>query len=390
MVELNESQVVEMSALSENEALTRMYRITTDYGRSYEQKRRELLEVGRTYLNVKVGFLTEISDGTQRIVETSGGHELLKPGESCPLSKAYCRKTVRHEDAVTVQHAAVDGWEGDTAYELFGLESYIGARVVVDGQVYGTFCFADSKPRNQPFTETEETVVELMSKWVSHELFQQRAKARIKSQRDQFEEFASTVSHDLRNPLSVAQGYLELAEETGDSEQFEQCRRALDRMNELISDLLVLAREGTEIDRAEATQITALAEECWSFVSGDSATISVTTDVTVVGDRSRLRQLFGNLFQNAISHGDENVVVRVGQLNDKSGIYVEDNGPGIPEQNCHQVFNDGYSTRDSGTGYGLTIVKQIVEAHGWDIRVTDTAGGGARFEITGVEFASTD
>ena len=388
MVELDEWQAEEMSGLSEDEALRRMYRITMNYQRSYEQKRRELLEVGRTYLSVEIGFLTEISDDTQRIVETSGNHELLTPGESCPLSNAYCRKTVRQEGALTVQHAAVDGWEGDTAYELFGLESYIGARVVVDGELYGTFCFADSEPRNQPFSETEETFVELMSKWVSYELFQQRAKARIESQRDRLEEFASTVSHDLRNPLSVAKGYLELAEETGDAEQFQQCRSALDRMSELIGDLLILAREGKEIDGAEDTHIPTLVKECWSFVSNDTATISVTADLTVTGDRSRLQQLFGNLFRNAIQHGDEDVTVRVGQLDDENGIYIEDDGPGIPEEKRHRVFDDGYSTGESGTGYGLAIVKQVVEAHGWDIQVTDTAGGGARFEITGVEDAS--
>ncbi len=372
-----------MAQLSDDEALRRMYRITTDHERSYEQKLRELLDVGRTYLGVEIGFLTEIADGTQRIVETSGDHELLVPGESCPLSEAYCRKTVRQEDALTVQHAAVDGWEGDTAYERFGLESYVGSTVVVDGEMYGTFCFADSEPRGRPFSETEETFVELMTEWVSYELFQQRANARIESQRDRLEEFASTVSHDLRNPLSVARGHLELAEETGDPELFRNCRRALDRMDELIGDLLVLAREGEAIDGVETVDLSAMAAECWSFVSTDGATMSVTTDATVTGDRSRLRQLLENLFRNAVEHGDENVTVRVGRLDDENGIYVEDDGPGIPERDRDRVFDGGYSTGASGTGYGLAIVQQVVDAHGWTIRVTESAEGGARFEMTG-------
>lgn len=378
----------ETSRLSEEEALRRMYRIITNHERPYEEKIRELLHVGRTYLGVEIAFLTEISDGTQRIVEASGDHELLKPGESCPLSNAYCRKTIEQEDALTVQHAAIDGWEDDSAYERFGLESYIGAKVVVDGEVYGTFCFADSEPRNHPFSEAEETVVELMAQWVSYELFQQRAKEQIQKQRDQLEEFAGMISHDLRNPLNVAQGYLDLAEETGNPEQFQRCRNALNRMDELIGDLLVLAREGQEIDETETIDIAALVEECWSFVSTEGATISVTTDATITGDRSRLRQLFENLFRNAIEHGDENVTVRVGSLNDGDGIYVEDDGLGIPEEDQTQIFDDGYSTGESGTGYGLTIVKQIVEAHGWEIGVTTSSEGGARFEITGVEFVN--
>jgi len=132
------------------------------------------------------------------------------------LSKAYCRKTIDQDGALTVQHAEVEGWEGDAAYEEFGLESYIGSKVVVDGEIYGTFCFAGSEPRDRPFSEDEETFVELMAKWVSYELFQQRATEQIKEQRDQLEEFTSVVSHDLRNPLSIIDGYLDLAEKTGD------------------------------------------------------------------------------------------------------------------------------------------------------------------------------
>ncbi|MCD2204969.1 GAF domain-containing sensor histidine kinase [Halobacterium sp. KA-6] len=374
----------ESERMSENEALRRMYRITADTERSYEEKVRDLLQVGCTYLDVEIGFLTEITEGQQYIVEASGDHELLQPGESCPLSEAYCRKTIELEDALTVQHASIDGWENDAAYERFGLEAYIGAKVVLDDEVYGTFCFADSEPREKPFSPMEETFVELMAEWVSSQLFQQRATERIKQQRDQLEEFAGIVSHDLRNPINVAQGYLDLAEKTGDPESFQQCRDALDRMNEMIDELLVLAREGQEISETETIDLAALIEECWSLVSTHDATISVTTNATIKADRGRLQQLFENLFRNAIEHGGKNVTVRVGTLSAEDGIYIEDDGSGIPEEDRNQIFEDGYSTGESSTGFGLAIVNQIVEAHGWEVCATHSADGGARFEITGV------
>lgn len=68
-------------------------------------------------------------------------------------------------------------------------------------------------------------------------------------------------------------------------------------------------------------------------------------------------------------------------------FYVEDDGPGISEAVRDDVFETEYSTSDGGTGFGLTIVKRIVDAHGWNIRVTEGTDGGARFEITWVEFA---
>jgi signal transduction histidine kinase len=70
---------------------------------------------------------------------------------------------------------------------------------------------------------------------------------------------------------------------------------------------------------------------------------------------------------------------------ERVGFYLEDDGPGIPEAECDAVFESGYSTAEDGTGFGLTIVEEIVEGHGWSIRLTEGTDGGVRFEITGIE-----
>ena len=89
---------------------------------------------------------------------------------------------------------------------------------------------------------------------------------------------------------------------------------------------------------------------------------------------------------DSVEHGGDDVTVTVGTVDD--GFYVEDDGTGIPEAERDEVFGAGYSTSESGTGFGLSIVEQVVEAHGWEVRVTDGAEGGARFEVTGVRFAA--
>jgi signal transduction histidine kinase len=93
-----------------------------------------------------------------------------------------------------------------------------------------------------------------------------------------------------------------------------------------------------------------------------------------------------NLFRNAIEHGGEDVTIRVGGLSD--GFYVEDDGPGVPEDARDEVFEVGYSTSPDGTGFGLNIVKEIAEAHNWEITLTEGTTGGARFEITNVELGA--
>lgn len=107
---------------------------------------------------------------------------------------------------------------------------------------------------------------------------------------------------------------------------------------------------------------------------------------SVRADRSRLRQLVANLLRNAVAHGGETVTITVGELDE--GFYVEDDGPGIPQKTLDTVFEGGYSTSEDGTGFGLSIVKQVAEAHGWTVGVTEGANGGARFEITGVAFSA--
>jgi len=90
-----------------------------------------------------------------------------------------------------------------------------------------------------------------------------------------------------------------------------------------------------------------------------------------------------------IDHGGEDVTVRVGTREDGDGFYVADNGPGIPEAERDAVFASGYSTGEEGTGFGLAIVSEIVAAHDWEIDIAESAEGGARFDITGVEPAAT-
>ncbi len=207
----------------------------------------------------------------------------------------------------------------------------------------------------------------------------------LERQNERLEQFASVVSHDLRNPLNVAKGRIELAREEHESEHLETASDALDRMAELTDELLTLARQGQPIDETDPVSLSTVVEQCWQMVDTQSATLRVDDDIEFLADTDRLQQLLENLFRNAIEHAGADVTIRVGSLPNGRGFYVEDDGPGIPAQEREEVFASGYSTTDHGTGFGLAIVEEIVDAHGWSIAVTDGRDGGARFEITGVD-----
>jgi PAS domain S-box-containing protein len=210
---------------------------------------------------------------------------------------------------------------------------------------------------------------------------------KLEQQNERLEQFASVVSHDLRNPLNVLSGRLELAAKTGDEDHFEVAQDTLDRMEAMIEDLLGLARDGQFVEETEPVALPDLLARCRETVDADGFSLSVETDATVVADPSRLRRLFENLVRNSVEHGDPSVTVSVGSLPD--GFYVEDDGPGIPQNDHDRVFEIGYTTAPEGTGLGLAIVESIAEAHGWSIHVTDGASGGTRFEVTGVETAQS-
>ena len=204
----------------------------------------------------------------------------------------------------------------------------------------------------------------------------------LSRQNDRLEEFASVVSHDLRNPLNVASGHLDLLAEEFESDRVDDIRQAHERMSTLIDDLLALAREGDRASHPEPVALDTTARACWHNVATAEATLVTDTDRTISADRSRLQQLLENLFRNAVEHGGEDVTIRLGDLPD--GFYVADDGPGIDPDVRDSVFAVGYSTAERGSGFGLSIVEEVVDTHGWDIDVTASAEGGTRFEITGV------
>jgi signal transduction histidine kinase len=155
-------------------------------------------------------------------------------------------------------------------------------------------------------------------------------------------------------------------------------------MDAIITDTLTLARQGQAVSDPEPIELVNLVGSCWKNVQTGEATIEIEDEVTIRADRSRLQHVFENLFRNALEHGGANVTVRVGRIGDH-GIYVEDTGSGIPEEDRETVFEPGHTSIPGGTGFGLTIVKRIAEAHGWQVAVVSGTEGGARFEFTDID-----
>jgi signal transduction histidine kinase len=234
----------------------------------------------------------------------------------------------------------------------------------------------------------------------------QRKRTELDRENERLERVADTISHDLRNPLSVADGYLDLAEERGDPEDFERVRNALDRMDDIIDGTLRLARTGLSDPDVRDVALADVVERAWANVPTEAAELVVDGGVgdsaarssaprsdavhVVRADPDQLESLLENVFRNAVEHGARSdagdapaITVTVGAT--PKGFFVADDGRGIPERDRGDVFERGFTTSDSGTGLGLAIVLDMAEAHGWQAALSDSDEGGARLDVTGVE-----
>ncbi|EMA60237.1 PAS domain S-box protein [Halorubrum lipolyticum] len=251
----------------------------------------------------------------------------------------------------------------------------------------GDWVWLESRTRSLP-ADTAVGRLLINSRDVSERKARER---RLTDRNERLDRFASIVSHDLRNPLSVIRASMEMAKLKGDTEPLERGERAADRIDQLVSELLTLARQGSGIDEPTEFALGGVAREAWETAGSADATLVVGADARVRGDRGRLRQVFENLYRNATEHaasdagadsgptgadaaapstdGGEDDPLTVVVTATDGGFLVADDGPGIDPTHREAVFDPGFTTREDGTGYGLDIVREVVESHGWTVEL---------------------
>ncbi|MFW6448176.1 MAG: ATP-binding protein [Halobacteriota archaeon] len=344
-----------------------------------------LIETAEDVLAFDIAIVDTVEDGV--LVPRAISQEVPEGGyfEETPLDpdgNVASRVYLEGESDVEVDVHAAEGQAADPSYRSV-LTIPIGE--------FGVFQAAGEEPGL--FDEDDRELGELLVSHaqealtrIAHEQAVRERTAELERQYERLDAFASIVSHDLRNPLTVAQGYMDLVSTECEGEAVDHVVEALDRLETIVDGTLELARQGKTIGATEPLSLADVARTCWGTVSSATATLEVHDDATILADGDRLKQVLENLFRNAVEHGGSDVTVEVGLVADR-GFYVQDDGPGLPEELRETAFDPGVSGTTTGTGFGLAIVREIVEAHGWRIETGSSPDGGVRFEITGVAFA---
>jgi len=209
-------------------------------------------------------------------------------------------------------------------------------------------------------------------------------------------EIAAGIVHELRNPLTVVQGYLQLIENKcrklcNTPESFALLQDELKRTNQIISDFLRFSRP--DKPQKTLTQLHTLLQSAASLLYGESLRKKVQTYIfpapdmpQIYLDESQIIQVFLNLFNNSIqampTGGTISVYTSYDENTEFVTIRVSDSGAGMTPETMEQIFKPFYTTKDEGTGLGLVITRAIILAHGGHIQAESSPGEGTSFTIT--------
>ncbi len=223
--------------------------------------------------------------------------------------------------------------------------------------------------------------------------------ARLEESFQREKQFTSDASHELRTPVSVIMAYAEnLAAHVPDQETGEQASAILlesRRMHSIIAQLLALTRgyEGKYRLEREDIFLQDMVSDVLAELTEEAAAGTITlveqipAEIRLSADQSLMTQLLLNLVENGVKYGKAGGTVSVSALEQDGHILltIQDNGIGIEEKDLPHIFDRFYradQARDrSGSGLGLSIVKWIVELHGWSIQAESEPGKGTRFTI---------
>jgi PAS domain S-box-containing protein len=207
-------------------------------------------------------------------------------------------------------------------------------------------------------------------------------------------EFTDEAGPTLRETLDSLRESLEAVRRGETDDLPRSAFTEFNRAETLASYLLTLAEcTDAEVD-SHWIDLPSMVHDCWENIDPRNAVLCIDMGQSIRADRTQLRRLLEILLHNAVDHGSttdgqngragpDPVRVTAGTTDD--GFYIADDGPGIPAGDREKVFEPGYSTAADGNGFGLCVVQQVANVHGWDVRVTESEDGGARFLVCGVD-----
>jgi len=351
---------------------------------SFEEKARQALEIGREYLGVDNGHLTQIDTEVRHwkaISSTDPPDGRFPPGLELDLDITYCRRTIEAAEPITLHDAPAQGWADDPAFQAHGLHCYHGTTLRIDDEPSGTLCFVATGSREEPFSDEETMFVELATRMLERERERERHEAELTRQANLVNVLNRVLRHNLRNEMSIVRGRARLMMEQPDVETHgDECLRAIDELLELSQKARELDRVvGESLDRQQ-TDMVALVDRVVDTLAPEypdtSFTVEHEREVTAAV-RPSFERAIEEVVENAAKHGREapSVTITVETVPNAVEVRIADDGPGLDESE-RKVLDSGVETPlIHGSGLGLWLVHWIVSSHDGSIETDSTVDG---------------
>ncbi len=411
LVDVTQERRLQAELAKNAEAVSQFQKVASQPGISYAERIRRVLKFGNVFFDTSLAIVSHI-DGANYTVQYVDGTNAPPPeGTVLDSDTTYCMNLLMTDEPVGIQDVSRTSFATTPPYESFGLDAYLGARLNVGGEFYGTLSFTAVSPRPEPFDRVDLALMKLLAQWVAVTIEQDLARKHLDEARSAAEAAAQTkssflanMSHEIRTPLNAIIGLTDLALKT---DLTDVQHRYLSRVSGAGQSLLGVINDILDFSKIEAGHLNI---EDTSFELGEVIE-NVSTVVTpqaedkglelilwvnpeippmLQGDPLRLGQVLINLLGNAVKFTEKGEIVLRVDLEEKDGtkslrFSVRDSGIGMDEDVVARLFTpfvqaDSTTTRAyGGTGLGLSISKQLVEGMGGDIAVDSAPGAGSTF-----------
>ncbi len=168
---------------TQERSLSQLHEVASDTELSTMEKVRRVIDDHRERLGLSIGFLSRIEDEEERLVAAVGDHELAQDGLTMPVEQTFCQHTIERSGPVVVTDPSEATALDASVYEQTGFSCYVGQTVRVDGEVYGTLCFADEAAADHEFDDADVAFLEVLADWVGYELTQNQQREQLREER---------------------------------------------------------------------------------------------------------------------------------------------------------------------------------------------------------------
>lgn len=371
--------------LSDEEARAELYGLLH---RSVSRKQAidQVVKIGADYLDIEHGHITDIDLAENRwevIGSTDSPDGPYPDGLTAKLSDSYCRRTIQQSTPLALHDAGNQGWADDHVYQLHQLDTYLGIRIEVFDEPYGTICFVKSKEREEPFSEAELIFVELAGQ-VLRKVLEASHHEKDLANRDRLISVLNRVlRHNLWNDLNVVQGNAQMLEERTSGDE----ARLASNIDSKTTELLSIAEKSRDLEKLTRSvpvvrpiDIVPIVAEAVTDIRENYPAVDVslsTPDEAMTFAAPQLVDAVSELLTNAAKHAgnDPTIDVAVHRRGDRTTVQIKDNGPGLPAGERRILTDANEMALEHGSGLGIPLVYWIITNLDGGIKVTATSSG---------------